>query len=52
MSGHRSKWDNTTHVVPLTFLNAELVNHIGFPFNSSPAKKCATSLNSHACSAA
>lgn len=52
MSGHRRKWDNTNLIVPFTFLNVELVNHIGFSFKMFKPEKCAISLEGRACSKA
>ncbi len=44
MSVHRRKWDNTNLIVPFTFLNARLVNHIISPPKSTKLKKCVRSL--------
>jgi len=48
---HRRKWDNTIFIVLFTFLNAGLVNHIGFSSKSGQSEKCARSLYDHAFSA-
>ena len=49
MSKHRGKWDNTNLIVPFTFLNAGLVNHIGFPPKSSKPEKCPRSPKCRTC---